>query len=127
MGDVAMKRTSVIFAGLASLTLNAPAVSAEPTVELMVQEAAGLLHHSCDSLVEVTGSDEEAIFDVVRKMVAVSLINRQIDLADHAKTDDERAALREAFVEELRAGCEADRKSLVAGIVDSAVKKVLGL
>lgn len=100
---------------------------AEPTVELMVQEAAGLLHHSCDSLVEVTGGDEDAIVDVVKKMVAVSLINRQIDISDHAESDEKRAELREAFIAELRAGCAADRKALLAGLVDSAVKTVLGL
>jgi len=105
----------------------ATAPQAEPTPELMVQEAAGLLHHSCDSLVEVTGADEEAIISVVKKMVAVSLINRQIDLAQYASTDEQKEELRNKFVEELRGGCAADRKALLAGIVDSAVKKVLGL
>lgn len=111
----------------AAMTVWGLSAQAEPTAELMVQEASGLLHHSCDSLVEVTGGDEDAIVGVVRKMVAVSLINRQIDLSEYAATDDEREALRTAFVEELRAGCAADRKSPVLAIVDSAVKKVLGL
>lgn len=100
---------------------------AEPTPELMVQEAAGLLHHSCDSLVEVTGRDEDAIISVVKKMVAVSLINRQIDISSHAESDDKMADMRAAFIEEVRAGCAADRKALLAGIVDSAVKTVLML
>lgn len=113
--------------GVLSVVIAVSAVQAEPTPEFMVQEAAGLLHHSCDSLVEVTGADEDAIVSVVRKMVAVSLINRQIDLADHAASDEERAALRQAFVEEVRDGCAADRKGLLAGIVDAAVKSVLGL
>ena len=60
-------------------------------------------------------------------MVAVSLINRQIDLEQYASTDEEKEELRTRFVEELRDGCAADRKALVAGIVDAAVKKVLGL
>lgn len=111
----------------ATFVMAAAAVHAEPTTELMVQEAAGLLHHSCDSLVEVTGADEEAIIGVVKKMVAVSLINRQIDLNDHATSDEKRTELRTAFVEEVRAGCASDRKALLAGIVDSAVKDVLGL
>lgn len=122
-----MKMRSMFCAGLTALALMAPAAQAEPTVELMVQEAAGLLHHSCDSLVEVTGADEDAIVEVVKKMVAVSLINRQVDLAQHAKTDEERATLRAAFVAELKEGCAADRQALLAGIVDTAVKEVLGL
>ena len=109
------------------LVVAATAPQAEPTPELMIQEAAGLLHHSCDSLVEVTGADEEAIIDVVKKMVAVSLINRQIDLAQYATTDEQKEELRNKFVEELRDGCAADRSALLAGIVDGAVKKVLGL
>lgn len=116
-----------ILSAAACITIMASAPRAEPTVEFMVQEAAGLLHHSCDSLVEVTGGDEDSIVDAVKKMVAVSLINRQIDIAQYAKTDEELVALRTAFVEELRAGCKADRNALVAGLVDSAVKKVLNL
>jgi hypothetical protein len=122
-----MKNVNVLCGGALALGLAATASHAEPTVELMVQEAAGLLHHSCDSLVEVTGADEEAIVSVVRKMVAVSFINRQIDFSEYAKTDAEKDALRAAFVEELRAGCDADRNALVVGLVDNAVKKLLGL
>ena len=112
---------------VSSVTITASAAHAEPTLELMIQEAAGLLHHSCDSLAEVTGGDEEAIISVVEKMVAVSLINREIDIADHATTDEEKEKLRAAFIVELEAGCAADCKALLAGIVDSAVKDVLGL
>ena len=122
-----MKLRTMLCACSAAFVMTTAASQAEPTTELMVQEAAGLLHHSCDSLVEVTGSDEEAIVEVVKKMVAVSLINRQIDIADHATTDEKREELRAAFIEELRAGCAADRKALLAGLVDTAVKDVLGL
>lgn len=109
------------------LLVTASAAHSEPTPEFMVQEAAGLLHHSCDSLVEITGADEDAIISTVRKMVAVSLINRQIDLAQYATSDEQREELRLQFIEEVRGGCEEDRKALLAGIVDAAVKSVLGL
>ena len=85
------------------------------------------MHHSCDSLVEVTGGNEEAINSAVRKMVAVSLVNRQIDLSEYATTDERSEELRAEFVEQVKIGCAADRKSLVAGIIDTAVKNVLGL
>lgn len=113
--------------GVAAVLTTSTALQADPTPELMVQEAAGLLHHSCDSLVEVTNKDEDAIVDVVKKMVAVSLINRQIDLSVYATSDERSEELRAAFIEEVRDGCAADRKALLAGIVDAAVKNVLGL
>lgn len=122
-----MINKNLLSIGSAALLLSSNLLQAEPTSEFMLEEAAGLLHHSCDSLVEVTGADEDAIVSVVKKMVAVSLINRQIDLADHAATDERRAELRAEFVEQMRDGCAADRKALLAGIVDSAVKNVLGL
>lgn len=107
--------------------LTASTVHAEPTTDFMIQEASGLLHHSCDSLVEATGADEDAIISVVRKMVAVSLINRQIDISEYATSDEQSEELRAQFVEEVRDGCAADRQALLAGIVDTAVKSVLGL
>ncbi|WP_223428594.1 hypothetical protein [Tateyamaria pelophila] len=113
--------------GALALLMTSTPLHAEPTTELMVQEAAGLLHHSCDSLVEVTGADEDAIVSVVKKMVAVSLINRQVDLAEYATTDERREELRAEFIEQVRGGCAADRKALLAGIIDTAVKNVLGL
>jgi hypothetical protein len=122
-----MKIKHILCVGAAAVTMTAATANAEPTIELMIQEAAGLLHHSCDSLTEVTGGDEEAIVSVIEKMVAVSLINREIDLAEHATTEEEKEVLRAAFIVELEAGCAADRKALLAGIVDSAVKDVLGL
>lgn len=117
----------ILCVGAAVMTMVASTARAEPTVEFMVQEAAGLLHHSCDSLVKATESDEDAIVEVIEKMVAVSLINRQIDLGQYASTDEERTKLHAAFVEKLREGCAADRQALLAGIVDNAVKDVLGL
>ena len=122
-----MATRHLLSVGAITVLLSSTILQAEPTTELMVQEAAGLLHHSCDSLVEVTGGDEDAIKSVVRKMVAVSLINRQIDLADYAKTDERREELRAEFVEQVRGGCAADRKALLAGIIDASVKKTLGL
>lgn len=113
--------------GATTVLITATTLQAEPTPEFMVEEAAGLLHHSCDSLVEVTGADEDAITGVVKKMVAVSLINRQIDLSEYTTSDERKEELRTEFVQQVRDGCAADRKALLAGIVDMAVKNVLGL
>jgi len=122
-----VKIRNLLSVSATTVLITSTALHAEPTSEFLVEEAAGLLHHSCDSLAEVTGADEDAIVSVVRKMVAVSLVNRQIDLAEYATTDERRAELRAEFVEQVRGACAADRKALLAGIVDTAVKNVLGL
>lgn len=110
-----------------AVLMSSTCVQADPTPKFMTQEAAGLLHHSCDSLVEVTNEDEDAIVSVVRKMVAVSLINRQIDLSKHVTSDEHGEELRAKFIELVRDGCDADRKAVLVGIVDNAVKNTLGL
>lgn len=122
-----MRIRSIIAVGATIALITSTGLQADPTPEFMVQEASGLLHHSCDSIVEVTGADEDAIVSVVRKMVAVSLINRQIDLSEYATSEDRSEELRTQFIEQVRDGCAADRKALLAGIVDAAVKNVLGL
>lgn len=122
-----MRIKQILCAGTASVMLTATAANADPTVELMIQEAAGLMHHSCDSLAEVTEGDEEAILSVVEKMVAVSLINRGIDLSEDTSTEEEKEARRAAFIKELEEGCEADRSALLAGIVDAAVKHAIDM
>jgi len=113
--------------GAAALAISALSATADEELDQMLKEALPVMQHSCDTAVEETGGNEEAIVDIVRKMVVVSLANRDIDLSDYADTEEEREVLRAEFIEVLRAGCEADRKGLLAGIVDTAVKTVLKL
>ena len=113
--------------GAAALAISALSATADEELDRMLKEALPVMLHSCDTVVEETGGNEEAIVDVVRKMVIVSFVNRDIDITDYADTEEEREALRAEFIEVLRAGCEADRNGLLAGIVDTAVKTVLKL
>ena len=113
--------------GAAALVISAVSATADEELDQMLKDALPVMLHSCDTVVEETGGNEEAIVEVVRKMVIVSFANRDIDMSDYADTEEEFEVLRAEFIEVLRAGCEADRNGLLAGIVDNAVKTVLDL
>lgn len=93
----------------------------------MVKDALPVMHYTCASIAEEADGDEAFVVTVVEKMTALSLHNRQVDIADHATTDEEKAQLREAFIAALSAGCAADKNALLGGVVDNAVKTTLGL
>ncbi|WP_170518579.1 YmgD family protein [Ruegeria atlantica] len=108
--------------------LAAPAVAtADEAAEQMVQDALPVMHYTCASIAEEADGDEAFVVEVVGKMTALSLHNRQINIEDHATTDEEKAQLREAFIAALSEGCAADKDALLGGVVDNAVKTTLGL
>jgi len=102
-------------------------VQADEAAEQMVQDALPVMHYTCVSIAEEADGDEVFVVSVVEKMTALSLYNRQIDIQDHATTDEEKAQLREAFIAALSEGCAADKHALLGGVVDNAVKSALGL
>ncbi|WP_425081127.1 hypothetical protein [Ruegeria arenilitoris] len=108
--------------------LVAPSVAmADDAAEQMVQDALPVMHYTCASIAEEADGDEAFVVEVVGKMTALSLYNRQINIEDHATTDEEKAQLREAFIAALSEGCAADKDALLGGVVDNAVKTTLGL
>ena len=108
--------------------LAAPCVAtADEAAEQMVQDALPVMHYTCASIAEEADGDEEFVVAVVQKMTALSLYNRQINIEDHATTDEEKAQLREAFIAALSEGCAGDKDALLGGVVDNAVKTTLGL
>jgi len=109
-------------------TLAVPcAAAADDAAEQMVQDALPVMHYTCASIAEEADGDEEFVVAVVGKMTALSLYNRQINIEDHASTDEEKAQLRDAFIAALSDGCAADKDALLGGVVDNAVKTTLGL
>lgn len=100
---------------------------ADEAAEQMVQDALPVMHYTCASIAEEANGDEAFVVTVVEKMTALSIYNRQINIEDHATTDEEKAQLREAFIAALSEGCAADKDALLGGVVDNAVKKTLGL
>ncbi|WP_299663194.1 hypothetical protein [uncultured Ruegeria sp.] len=101
--------------------------SADDAADQLVQEALPVMHYTCASIAEEADGDEEFVVAVVGKMTALSLYNRQINIEDHAASDEEKAQLRETFIAALSEGCAADKNALLGGVVDNAVKSTLGL
>ena len=122
-----MRILTLSLAATIALAANSHIVSADEVADQMVQDALPLMYHTCSSVVDETDGDEAMIVDVVGKMVALVFINRNIDIAQYAKTDEEKATIRTDFIEALRVGCENDRNALLAGVIDGSVKSTLGL
>jgi hypothetical protein len=109
------------------LTLYTGSVAADEAADQMVQDALPLMHHTCRTVVDQADGDEAFIVDVVKKMAALVLVNRRIDLTQYAETDEQKAKIREDFIEALRVGCENDKDALLGGVVDASVKSSLDL
>ena len=111
-----------------ALLIAAPGLAfADEEAEQMMQNALPVMYHTCASVVEEADGNEEYILDVVGKMTALSLYNRQVDIEAHATSDEEKAALRETFLAALKEGCAGDENALLGGVVDNAVNSTLGL
>ncbi len=100
---------------------------ADDEADQMMQEALPLMYHTCASVIEEADGNDEYVLDVVGKMTALSLYNRQIDIEQYAASEDDKAKLRETFLAALTEGCTGDEDALLGGVVDSAVKSTLGL
>ncbi len=109
------------------LTLHTGSVAADEAADKMVQDALPLMHHTCRTVVDQADGDEAFIVDVVKKMAALVLVNRRIDLTQYAETDEQKTKIREDFIEALRAGCENDKDALLGGVIDASVKSSLDL
>ncbi len=122
-----MLKNSINSTACAALFVLPTITLADDSAEQMVQDALPVMHYTCASIAEEANGDEEFVVAVVGKMTALSLYNRQINIEDHAATDEEKAQLREAFIAALSEGCAADKNALLGGVVDNAVKSTLGL
>jgi hypothetical protein len=109
---------------LISLLLST-SVRADAEAEKYVDDALPLMYHTCKSVVDESNGDNAYVDKVVRALVAVSLYNREVDIANFAKSDDDKAKLRDKFISELAEGCEDDKNALLAGVIDEAVAEAL--
>jgi len=98
---------------------------ADSAAEKYVDDALPYMYQSCESVVAEASGDDDYIDKVIRSLVAVSLYNRDVDTSWFTISDDEKTALHDKFVEALQSGCEADKKGLLAGVIDQAVAKAL--
>ncbi|WP_298854267.1 hypothetical protein [uncultured Ruegeria sp.] len=122
-----MRMNPFIIIAAAVMLTNPGLAFADEEAEQMMQDALPLMYHTCTSVIEEADGNNEYILDVVGKMTALSLYNRQVDIEAHTSSDEEKAALRETFLAALKEGCTGDENALLAGVVDNAVKSTLGL
>jgi hypothetical protein len=87
----------------------------------VLAEATPLLHYTCRTLVEARGGDQEAINADIRKLVALSVANRGIDLSDPPMSDETREEIRAEFADELGDRCARDVDAVLIGVVDDVV------
>jgi hypothetical protein len=98
---------------------------ADEEMDKILETAMPYMHHSCESVIETYGDDEEGIAQIVRLMAMVSLYNREIDVLKAVPDEDNRTLLKDEFVEELEDACDDDPGMLLAGAVDLAVKETM--
>jgi hypothetical protein len=114
--SLALALTSVCFSASAR---------ADAEAEKYIDDALPLMYHTCQSVVDESNGDNAYVDKVVRALVAVSLYNREIDIAKFASSDADKAKLRDKFIAELADGCEDDKNALLAGVIDEAVADTL--
>lgn len=98
---------------------------ADEVMEQIIDTAKPYMHHSCGSVIDVYGEDEAKVAEIVRLMAMLSLFNRQIDVLAAVPDEQDRAALKDEFVEELEDACDDDPGMMLAGAVDLAVKETM--
>ena len=103
--------------------LVAAPLAADSTItrNYVIAENAPYMHHSCASVIEAHGTDEDQMLFIVRHMVMLSLMNRAIDVEGIDLTDAQRETLRDDFIAALGAYCRADPDMLLAAAIDLSV------
>lgn len=100
-------------------------VHADEVMDEIIDMAKPYMHHNCGSVLDAYGEDEAKVAEIVRLMAMVSLYNRQIDVLAAVPDEQDRALLKDEFVEELEDACDDDPGMLLAGAVDLAIKEAM--
>ena len=116
------------FAGAAVIgTILVGSAKADETAEQMIDEALQYMYHTCESLVRIADGDEDTMIDVLGKITSVSLYMRGIDIEEYELTEEQAETVRSDFLQSVSESCAEDPASLLAGVVDKAVKVALKL
>ena len=86
-----------------------------------IDAAKPYLHLSCQALVDDFGKDEKKMAEIVELMVAVSVINREIDLTKLLNTESDKTEFGQFLEKALKEQCKDDVQSLLMGNVDRAI------
>ena len=86
-----------------------------------LKAAEPYMNLSCQALVDTYGDDEKHVEEIIELMIAVSVINRQIDITKLLETDQDKDDFGKYLEQALTVQCEEDVQGLLAGNVDRAV------
>ena len=117
-------RKPYVFAAIFAVTFSG-AARADEEMDQVIDAARPFMHHSCASVIEVFGEDEDTVAEIVRLMAMISLYNRQIDVMARVPDEGDQELLKTEFVEELEDACDDDPGRLLAGAVDQAVRDTM--
>lgn len=109
-----------IAASICALWISA-SLAQEKTPEEYIAEAQPVIVMSCRDVAEKHADDEAAIVDIIEKIVAVILINRQIDISELDLTPDEETEIWQTFANRIGDGCADDADALLATVIDRAI------
>ena len=108
-------------AALASMMVASLTFAQDKKPEDYLKKAEPFMNLSCQALVDTYGDNAEEMGDIVELMVAVSVINRQIDITKFLANDDDKAEFGQFLQVAVTTLCEEDVHSLLAGNVDRVV------
>ncbi len=110
-----------IYAALLTVMVPSFASAQSNSNEDYLKAAEPYMNLSCQALVDTYGDDEEQMEQIVTVMVAVSVINREIDITKLLESDTDKDEFGEFLEAALTEQCQEDVDSLLAGNVDRAV------
>ncbi len=109
------------YAALLSVMFPSFAFAQDSTNEDYLKAAEPYMNLSCQALVDTYGDDDDQMEEIVSLMVAVSVINREIDITKLLQDDTDKDEFGEFLEAALTEQCQEDVQSLLAGNVDRAV------
>ena len=107
-----------------ALVLTQQTTSADETrtVEWYLDQARPHLHHSCQSAWDMVEQDQDQFIEMIGTISAVSFYNHDFNIERlTALPEDKQDELQREFYEEIGEMCREDYKSLLAGVVDTAL------
>jgi len=116
-----MSQFRIFCAAATAIFLSGPAAAQDQSAAEILSEAQGVLHLTCNTLVDTYGEDEDAMLDVIGLMIAVSLNNRGINFITLELTPEEGEEIQAEFADQIGDACAEDADALMAGIVDLTV------
>ena len=118
-----MRNPLIVFAAsaLALLIACSNAIAKDKKADSYLEAAKPYLHLSCKGLIDTYGKDEKKMAEVVELMIAVSVINREIDITKLLDTDTDKAEFGDFLKKALTAQCKEDAQSLMVSNVDRAI------